>query len=275
MSKSKTRNSEQKRLQVYCSINDFAPLFYDLEYIFSRLKEVGIDGVEMLVGVKSRWSPKKIINLSHKYDLPVASIHQPFWSVLGIFEDIGFVDFAASIGVKNIVFHPLPRISFSSFKMRSYLEKISMLQAERGMCFMLENMPFSYNIPALKHFFPLSNETADIEKIFDITKAYNLSMALDTDHLRIRRPHLEQWYSKIFPRIRNIHLSSFAEGKKHLPLHLGDFDSHSFVDDLCMRGYSGNITLEISYPRLIQPFSLDFESIRKSVKIIRDSYSGG
>lgn len=56
-------------LKISSSITDFAPLFLDLEYLFKGLKATGIDGVELVIGIKSRWSVDRIKHLSQKYNL--------------------------------------------------------------------------------------------------------------------------------------------------------------------------------------------------------------
>lgn len=81
---------------------------------------------------------------------------------------------------------------------------------------------------------------------------------------------LSDIFLKLFPRIKNIHLSSFCGKEEHLPLDTGDFDIKHFLKFLAKHNYKGLLTFEINYPltkRLFTPY--DFSEIKRSVDIIK------
>src|SRR3989344_2175189 len=98
-------------MKVSASVTD-SPVFISLDNIFARLKDSGIDGIEITPGVKSRWNFSKLKELSDKFQLPVTSVHQPPWSVAGFWFDEGYIASARKIGVTTFVFHPPAGISF-------------------------------------------------------------------------------------------------------------------------------------------------------------------
>ena len=257
-----------KQLLINASITDFAPLFGTLDYVFKGLKQTGINGVELVIGMKSRWSIKKLRQLSEKYALPIASIHQPIWSGLDLSFDEQFVDLAKELDAKVVVFHPLSGIPFDHPHMQRYLQKLSLLQEKKGITVCLENLPTKYNIKLVNYFLPPDKSTTDILKLFSAVKQYGLKATLDIDHLRIPAPHKESWFMENLHLIGNIHLSSYTKNQEHLPLYMGDFKGKEFVEALKKHNYKGNLTFEIYYPRLTNLFSYNFEAIKKSVDFL-------
>lgn len=256
-------------LKISSSITDFAPLFLDLEYMFKGLKATGIDGVELVIGIKSRWSVSKVKYLSQKYSLPITSIHQPVWSGLGVYFDEGVFAFAKRLGVTKVVCHPIPRYTFQSPQMIAYLKRLSAMQDRYNVEILLENLPTQYSMLIVGNVFRLGNGIGNIQEVFTTAKKYNLKATLDIDHLRISRPHREAWFKDVLPSIGNIHVSSFSTKEHHMPLYKGDFKAKEFVNYLQRENYKGLLTFEIYYPSLINPFSYDFNAIRKSVDLLR------
>lgn len=247
--------------QVSISITDFSPLFFDLEYLFKRLKTTGIDGVELVLGVKSRWNAKRLIELSQKYAVPVISLHQPPWSGLGIWFDEGFLELAKTFGVTKITCHPLSGISFDHPYMQRYLQRLVDLQEKKGVEILLENLP--------QKWFGLTADTHEIEVLLATVKEFGLKITLDIDHLRLASPHKAVWFSEVLPYIGNIHLSSFTPRYKHMPLYLGDLQTKAFIQALYKVKYSGLLTLELQYPGLVTFFNYDFDMVKKSVAEVR------
>lgn len=256
-------------LKLSTSITDFAPLFSGLEYLFKGLSKTRVDGIELVVGIKSRWSSKKLNTLSQKYRLPVRSIHQPIWSGLDWYLDEGIADFAKQLGTTTIVCHPLPGISFHDKKMQRYLDRIATMQEKNGITICLENMAPKHSIKLLNYFFPLHSTTTDMNELFSVAKHYNFKVTLDTDHLHNISPQKEPWFKEHFDRIGNIHLSSFHNQQEHLPLYIGDFQGKEFIHALVEMNYKGLITLEIYYPNMFMLFPYDFEAIKKSVAFLK------
>lgn len=243
------------------SITDFSPLFFDLEYLFKRLKATGIDGVEIVIGIKSRWNTKKLRELSEKYELPIISLHQPMWSGGGLWFDEGFFEFAKNLGVKRITCHPLLGLSFHHPRMQRYLAKLSHVQEKYGVDIFLENQP--------KDWLGIETDTSDLEKVLAIVKEYGFKMTLDIDHTKSREPHKEPWFPDILPVLGNIHLSSFRGNQKHLPVYLGELQTEAFINALHEADYQGLLTFELQYPRLTTFFTFDFEMVRKSVEVVK------
>ncbi|HSA84050.1 MAG TPA: TIM barrel protein [Patescibacteria group bacterium] len=255
--------------KVNTSIFDFSPLFRDMEYLFRGLKETGVDGVELIVGYKSRWSVKRMRYLSEKYDLPIVSLHQPAWSGFGLtFFDEGFVDLAKTFGAKGITFHPLMNMSFADPRMKKYLEKLREIREKKQIDVFLENLPVKYEPGLLNTFFHSGLDTTDVEKVAQITREYGIKMTFDIDHAHVPSPHQEAWFSRIFSQIGNVHLSSFSKDANHLPLDMGDFHIQAFLQELHRKNYQGLFTLELHYPSLFTFFGYDFAMIKRSVDIV-------
>lgn len=255
-------------MKVSASVTDI-PVFISLEDIFARLKDSGIDGIEITPGVKSRWNFIKVKMLSDKFRLPITSVHQPPWSVAGFWFDEGYIASAHKIGVNNFVFHPPPGISFEDSRMLKFLEKLSGLQEKYGINASLENMPWAVRPALFRKYLPFHKDTTNPEKIFKAVRSFGLGMTFDTSHAFIPDPQNQGWFSKIYPAIRNIHLSSFKDKRDHLPLDMGDFNTVGFIENLKKRHYTGLITLEIYYPHKFSFRDYDFEALGSSVKLVK------
>ncbi len=256
-------------LKLSSSITDFAPLLHDLEYMFKGLKNTGVDGVELVIGLKTRWSVDKIKKLSKKYNLPITSIHQPVWGGLGLYFDEGFFDIATQLGVKKVVCHPIPRYSFQDKPMTEYLKNLSRIQRNKGIDILLENLSPNYDNKLIDPFFPLSKDTGSLKEVYAAAQEYNLKLTLDIDHFLIPRPHKEKWLKDILPKVGNIHLSSFTETEHHMPLSMGNFHAKEFIQYLEQMNYQGLLTFEIYYPSFLNFFGYDFDAIRESVNILK------
>ena len=257
-------------MKVSVSISDL-PLLNRLEYLFSGLKEAGADGLEIVTGVKSRWSWQRLQVLVEKYELPITSAHQPPWSALNLYFDDRYVKRAKEIGITNFVYHPLPRYSFSDQKMMEYAERLSALRKEHNVNIMLENMPSVFRRTFASKFMPLSPDTTDVEKFIPFLQKYDLNFNLDISHVFVPEPHKESWFDEIFPRMKNIHLSSFRSDRDHLPLYMGELKTKEFIRALKKRNYSGLITLEIFYPRMVRMSGFDFDAIQQSIELVKSA----
>ncbi len=255
-------------MNINIAIHDFAPLFRSPEFLFKHLKSTGASGIELGVGFKSRWSTTYLHSLSKKYNLPIVSLHQPVWSWLDINFDEGFFAMAKELHVTNVVCHPLPKTSFESTKMRNYLRRLSDVQKKTGITIFLENLPKEYNHKLVNHFFPPNKDSGDIMTLYKAVTEFDLKMTLDIDHLRSSTPHKEKWFKTVFPKIGNIHLSSFDEKRKHLPLYEGDFHAVAFMNHIEKLHYKGLLTFEINSPGLITFFNYDFNAMKKSIDLI-------
>lgn len=256
-------------MQVNVAIGDFSPLMQGLEPVFRKLKESGADGVELGIGLKSRWTPDYCTRLSRKYGLPIVSAHQPLWAAVGLlFDERAFATAAQRLGVRTITCHPLPRIGYDDPRMKRYFERLAHIKQETGLEILVENLPEKYNHPLLNAFFPPSEKVTGILELHKAASEFNLNLTLDTDHLQSIAPHMEAYFETLLPTIKNIHLSSFEKTAHHLPIFLGDLKAKEFVNYLQKNKYDGLLTLEIGHPS-IKLFNYDFEAIRRSIEIIK------
>ncbi|MBI2039501.1 sugar phosphate isomerase/epimerase [Candidatus Microgenomates bacterium] len=261
---------KSKEIKVSSSITDL-PVFISLPDLFAGLKDAGAGGVEITPGFKSRWSFSKLKDVSDKFGLPITSVHQPPWSIAGFWFDEGFISEAHKVGVDNFVFHPPAGVSFESEKMSQFLQRLSDLQEKYGIYALLENMPWAVRPPLLRKYLPFPQDTTEPEKVAKTAKSFGLGMTFDTSHAFVANPQDQAWFSEIFPTIRNIHLSSFKENRDHLPLDMGDLNTVEFVSSLKEKDYAGLVTLEIYYPKKISYRNYDFDAIKRSVQLVKDS----
>lgn len=258
-----------KPFKISASITDFLPLFSGLESVFEGLKTAGVDGVEMVIGVKSRWSAPRLLYLSRKYNLPISTVHQPIWSGSGLYIDNNFVKLAKDLGATDIVFHPLPFLSYKSAIMRNYFNKLAFLQKAYGITVMLENMSKMPSIRLKNKTYPDPKKSLfHMENLLEVAKEYDFKITYDISHGGYLKPHEQPWFEEIFPRLHNIHISSFDKKKVHLPLFMGDFDTQGFMKRLREKNYLGHLTFEIFYPWYVTLRKYDFSQIKKSVDII-------
>jgi sugar phosphate isomerase/epimerase len=250
--------------KISASITDF-PLQTSIETFFRKFKEAGVDSVEIVIGAKTTNIPH-MFALSEKYQLPIVSFHQSPWSGFGFSCDETFIAQAKKHGVNTLTFHPLTFLSFDAEKMTQYFTNFAKLQKKYGMTFCLENMP---NDP---FYSKLHTSTMDkhLEKTCTIAQQYGFALTYDTSHTLFPQPQKEEVFHKIFPEIKNIHLSSFQGKKEHMALDTGEFKTKEFIVFLNEKKYKGLITFEINYSlfkRMLTPY--DFVEIARSVKNIK------
>lgn len=254
-------------MNVNVSITDF-PLQTSLERFFWEFKKARADGVEIVIGAKSIWNFKKIKRFSEKYNLPVVSLHQSPWSGIGFFFEREFARAIETLNVKDIVFHPFILTSFDSITMKRYFEKLQKIKEKYAVNICLENVE---NIRPYKQIYKnIYTVEEHLEEIYNIAKTYNFHITFDTTHARFVKPQNEKIFQTIFPKIGNIHLSSFTPGKEHLSLLQGNFDTKGFVKYLIKNKYKGLLTLEINYylfERFLRPY--DFTAIEKSIDLVK------
>ena len=252
-------------MNINVSIHDFSPLFRSPEFLFRGLSQTGVSGVEIVLGVKSRWSVSYLRRLSEKYSLPIASVHQPPWAGLGYVFDEGAFLVAKQLGISKMTCHPLPNVSFNHPRMIRYLEHLARMQERTGIRVLLENQPHTYQTSLLSIVFAPTPDTGDLSTVARIAKKYGFGVTVDIDHLQLSEPHKHRLFKDAFSQIENVHLSSFSPGKNHLPLDRGEFKSQAFSHFLQKNRYKGLLTLEVNSPRLLTFTDYDFDVIKKSV----------
>lgn len=255
-------------MKINVSITDF-PVFSGQETFFKKFKEAGVDGLELVLGVKSRFDYARIRYLSEKYDLPIASVHQPPWSGVGLYFDESFVVLAKKLGVDHIVFHPLAFESFESRRAKVYFEKLARLSQKQHISVMLENMPKDLAYKKL-HDDSAEHILHHLEKINTVADTYGFLLTYDVSHAEIADPPTTAIFQKLFPKIGNIHASSFEKHHHHLPFSMGVFHIQSFVEFLQKKKYAGLFTMEIYYPKLgLWRNIYDFSAIATSTAMVK------
>lgn len=258
-------------MQIHVSIGDFAPGLKGLEYLFEGLQDTGVDGVELVVGVKSRWSARHCHRLAEKYSLPIVSLHQPLWSATGLYFDEGFFLLAKQLDAQRITCHPLPKLGLDDARMQAYLKHLASMQEKTGIAVLLENLPENYNNKLLNFLFPPKGPTGNFQQIVEAASKYGLGVTMDIDHLQLDAPHKAAWFEELVPKVSNIHLSSFDTNSHHLPVYMGRLQTAGFLGHLQACQYRGPVTLEVNYPSAITLFNYDFKAIRQSVDSIRQA----
>lgn len=258
-----------QKFNVSVSITDFSLVPFGLEPLFNGLKKSGADGLEIVVGIKSRWSSNQLKKLSEKYELPITTLHQPPWSGLGFWLDEGFMKQARELDVKGVVIHPRAFVPLLSEQSQQYLETLARWQDKYKMQVMLENAPARWKIKVMDTFFPMPEDVASMQDIAQKAKDYGFLVNLDIAHSSLSQIQTDKTFQTIFPQIGSFHLSSFTDEVDHLPLDQGLFDTKSFIQYLYKKNYKGLITFEIYYPKQIQFSNYDFKAIQKSIQIVK------
>jgi len=258
-------------MKINLSIGDFSPLLRTPEHLFQRIQHTGIDGLELWVGLKSRWTPKHYLKLSEKYSLPIVSIHQPLWALTGLYFDTGFFDLARQMNVRSITCHPLPYTSLHATRMQRYFERLATRQSQTGIQILIENMPLKYRNGLLQKLSPLEPSTNSMLDVYRAAAAHGLGVTLDTDHLRLARPHQESWFEEIFPAIKNIHLSSFTATDRHQPVDIGILRTKELCQWIKGKKYTGLVTLEVNAPTAMTLVKFDHDAIARSVQHVRSA----
>lgn len=249
-------------------IGDF-PIFAQLETVFKKSKETGIDGIELVLGLKTRFEYPRILYLSEKYALPIVSVHQPPWSGIGLYFDEHFVALAKKLGVRHITYHPLAFQSFTSRAGKMYLEKLARLQEKYDVIVMFENMDneFAYR---KTHDGTPDHILHHLEEINRIADTYGFLITFDVSHAEIANPGSTKIFQTMFPKIGNIHASSFTNTRHHLSLMEGKLETENLIKDLVKKRYHGLFTLEVR-PSLkkLATSSYNFSDIEKSVAVVK------
>lgn len=258
------------KFKVSCSITDF-PVLSTLGTAFKKLEPTGVDGIELVIGLKSRHRIPAVQKLAAKYNLSIISIHQPPWSGLNIYFDEGFIKQAAGIGVKTITFHPLPWVDFKHKLALRYFAWLAKMQEKYGITVCLENMPGKASIKWIDAVFPSSADSTKFLTLLDTANTYNFKLTYDVSHAMLVDPTANKDFSTIFPSIGNIHLSSFSQKKQHLPLTMGDFQYKPFLQYLRDRKYEGLLTFEIYYPKIFSIKRFEYPVIHDSLVLVKEA----
>ncbi len=248
------------------------PLGIALEEYFLLANNLQVDGLEVVVGWKTRFQMRKLARLSKRYNVPILSIHQPAWSVAGLFNDAGAFKFAKKF---NSVFvaHPLVNQHINSPKSKAYYKWLASMATKYDLQILIENMTNIYQLMPLLHYVSKKHHDSatDLGNFDTICKKYGFGFTLDISHLMAAEPQKAVGFSELWPLMRNIHLSDFTEKKEHMGLGDGLLNYESFLTFLKEKKYDGLINLELC-PRVLNAREKYYKDIAKSVKIVREYF---
>lgn len=252
-------------MKISLSIADL-PFNIDIEDLFSMAVTLGFDGVEVLPGFKMS-TILQLSDLSKKYNIPILSIHHPFWVgkyIISSEQAFAMAKFFNAV----IVVHPLKNQSLSSIKQNDFMDQIVKLSKKTKVTVAVENMPIQSVLPIYKYFSKVHESTTQLLPLYEMCKDYGFGLTLDTSHFMTQDILSVEGFDKILPLIKNIHLSDCTKSKQHLALGDGYIDLEKLLKHLKKVNYSGLLTLELS-PRLYSNKEKYYRDIEKSFFLIR------
>lgn len=257
-----------KNMKLSFSVADI-PLGIAIEEYFLLANHLKVDGLELVIGWKTRWAFKKIKRLSNRYNVPILSIHQPPWSIAGFVQDEGAFKFAQEFG-SIFVAHPIVVQPMDSPKSQAYFKWLSDMKKKYSIDILIENMTNIYQLMPLLHYVSKKHHDSatSLMSFGKVCKKYNLGFTLDTSHLMEPRPQEAEGFKEIQPFMRNVHLGDYTSKKEHLGLGDGNLDYESFLKYLSKIKYSGLINLELC-PRILNARERYYKDITESVKIVK------
>lgn len=236
---------------------------YGLDRVFELAREVGFDGVEVLID--ERWDTRQadyLGRLRDRHGIPIVSLHSPFsdhvdgWEGDEVSRIRRSVALAEALGARTVVVH-LPR-RFSRLRLRLpgvrlsltlglslgrervyrrwLLEELAAYQAETPVTIAVENMP-------LKRLLFLRVNPYQLNE-FEGLEAFP-HLVFDTTHLGTRGFDIIEAYERLKARIAHVHLSNY-NGREHRLLDDGHLPLGQLLRRLRADGYRGIVTLEFS-----------------------------
>lgn len=249
------------------------PLGIALEEYFLLASHLKVDGLELVVGWKTRFNMRKVARLSKRYNVPILSVHQPAWSVAGFFNDAGAFKFARKFEAVFVA-HPLVNQHINSPKSKVYYKWLSDMGKKYELEILIENMTNIYQLMPLLHYVSKKHHDSatDLGYFDTICKKYGFGFTLDISHLMEAEPQRAKGFSELWPYLRNVHLSDFTLKREHMGLGDGLLNYESFLSFLKDENYQGLINLELC-PRILNAREKYYKDIAKSVQIVREYFS--
>lgn len=246
------------------------PLGIALEEYFLLANHLKIDGLEIVVGWKTRFNMRKLARLSKRYNVPILSIHQPAWSVAGFWQDEGAFKFAQKFN-SIFVAHPIVVQPMNSPKSQAYFKWLADMQKKYKIEIMIENMTNIYQLMPLFHYVSRKHHDSatSLLSFEKICKKYGFGFTLDISHVMQSDPQNAPGFKELFPIMKNIHLSDFTEKKEHMGLGDGNLNYEGFLSYLKEKKYDGIINLELC-PRILNAREKYYKDITESVKIVKE-----
>lgn len=217
--------------------------------VFNKLKQAGVDGIELLVPLMSSdENIADIIKITRKYKLPILSIHQSLTSLtyISLTAITRLCKIAHITSAKIVVLHS--GALGNKLSSKHFITTLKIFEKKYKIKFGIENMqktPLSFR-----------KKYTYKEKEFAVAiRKTGLSITLDTTHLAQAGGNILSFYEKNKKNIVNIHLSDFEknwlntylllQSRMHLPLSKGNLPILKLLRLLKDNRYTGLITMEI------------------------------
>jgi sugar phosphate isomerase/epimerase len=254
---------------------------YGVHRVFELAKEVGFDGLEVLVDRRpDTFQPHYLHRLVREQGLPVLALHSPFnpaasWRAGNLACMRRTVALAQELGIGLVIVHLPRRISHITLQFlwrkgrravlpvpwgsdREWLgfiqDGLTQLEEATGVTIAVENMP-------VRRFGPFRlnncwlNTAQEMEVIPHVT--------LDTTHVGTWGHDLLAFYERLKRRIVHVHLSNF-NGEEHRLVEDGHLPLAELLERLGRDGYEGLVTLETSPDAL---GAEDEEQVRANLRL--------
>lgn len=233
--------------------------------IFPLIKDIGYDGVDYLTYIHNFYKrPRKILELSERYNLSVLSLHQPkllvplhpkiffqrMLDLISFFPDVQISNYHIS-GFMNIL-RRKPHM----------IEKFMQLAQKYN-----TSITFESNPNVLTFLYP--HEVYIPEVFAEFCVSNNLSITMDTSHIADNGGDVLQFFKKYHKHIHLIHLSDYHNGTEHLPLGMGSLPIKELLQEMKRKSWKRIIVFEIkSFPGAKNKYD-KIAQLRESLEIVR------
>lgn len=237
---------------------------YSLEEIFTFASKSGFDGIEYVLSIQDLFlKPKRALNLSKKYNIPILSLHQPILSIIYLpsflFKNlINNLKYFEQVSV--IVIHLSSVVNF--FGQRATLLKKLQLNKKVQLCFE------SNNASAVAKIFPRA--TYDPLTFSQFIKMHHLLMTFDASHIGSFEKDLVGFLDGSRKYVGHVHLSDKSKYTEHLLLGDGYLPIKNFLLEIRKKYYGNFITFEIRGSRKSKQKNSFLKHISKNLEYVRN-----
>ena len=248
------------------------PLSYSLELA----REVGFDGVEVVLGVGYLLRGVEPLRQALlESGIPALSVHPPFFSLPGWPRDPrasipravkAARELEAGLCVAHTIFLRDPRSPRGRVYERALASGVSVGQGE--VIIGVESNQYDYR---QRRFY-----LDDLRRLTEYAQERNCAITFDTCHAGANGEDLLEDYEIIRPILRNVHLSDVTRRAGDLRTHVlpgqGDLPLRPFLAALARDKYSGLITMEI-HPREVGLWNREqaAQKLSEALAFVRES----
>lgn len=212
---------------------------------FALAKELGYDGVELMVGVDPASADVDAVQrLAEYHEVPVCSVHAPtllltqrVWGP-DPWEKLDRAAMAAhQLGADVVVLHPPFR--WQRGYASGFTEGVRRLQETTGLAFAVENM-YPWRGPG-------GGEVRAYAPSWDCSLLDVDHLTLDLSHAATARQSSLELVRDWGERLRHVHLTDGTAGvaDQHLLPGQGDQDAAAVLRELARTGYTGHVVVEV------------------------------